>query len=143
MKKILLRVFFLTIGMYTLLLFTSSLTTHAAIWHRYNPSLLGVARDQRILKYAGANWGQYEGYDQKRYFKDSNTTCYRYDARKRLMIIRYVNHDKRLKVNYNYRKLVFRHGQKTPIIAYYYRLGHQAFAYLYTIKFWMIHPIRF
>ncbi len=121
-----------------------ALPVSAGTWHRYTPYILGSAKKQLILKYNGANWGQYEDYDQRIYFKDSRTTRYRYDSKRRVMIIRYINKSKVTpSKSYSYRKLIFAHGYKIPIIKYYYKIGHGKYNYLYTVKFWMIHPIRF
>lgn len=145
MKKILASVLFFVTALSVIVLYQSSCTisVYASTWHKYNSSILGNAKRQRILKYAGANWGQYDDYDQKAYFKDTKTTQYKYAKKTRVMIIRYVNKSKRLSTKYNYRKLIFTHGYKTPIIKYYYKIGQEKYNYLYTIKFWMVEPIRF
>ncbi|GEP23597.1 hypothetical protein [Lentilactobacillus diolivorans] len=145
MKKVLTSVLFLVVMFLIIGICQWSYTdsAYASTWHKYSSNIFGVAKRQRILKYAGANWGQYDDYDQKVYFKDNKATQYKYSRKTRVMLIRYVNKSKRLMSEYNYRKLIFTHGYKEPIIKYYYKLGQEKYSYLYTVKFWMIHPIRF
>ncbi|MGF2385089.1 hypothetical protein [Lentilactobacillus otakiensis] len=123
----------------------ASLHPQAATWHQYSPKIMGYAKKQRIIKYNGSNWGNYEEIYLKKYFKDTQSTKYQYNHKSRKMIIRYVNPSKSLGVNtkYNYRKLVFHGSKSQPVIQYYYKLGNQKFQFLYTIKYWMFHPIKY
>lgn len=145
MKKEWYRVFLLMIMTFAGALLIGCHQIHAAAWQPYNPKMMGYAKKQRILKYNGSNWGNYEEIYEKKCFKDTKSTKYKYNHQSRVMVIRYLNKSKSPEVNtkYNYRKLVFHGNKRQPVIQYYYKLGNQKFQFLYTIKYWMFKPIKY
>ncbi|MSE20119.1 hypothetical protein GKC44_02355 [Lactobacillus parabuchneri] len=104
---------------------------------------LGYATKQKVLQYNSVNWGEFED-DRQDLFKDTKHVEYKYTKHSRTMVMRYKNPQRYyLKTKYNYRKLIFRHGHKTPITTYYMKVGHDKWEFVNTIQFWMTKPIRY
>ncbi|RRG01859.1 MAG: hypothetical protein DUD34_10685 [Lactobacillus sp.] len=104
---------------------------------------MGYANKQKVLKFSSNGWGNYEAGIRKEYFKETKHLEYIYTPKSRTMIIRYKNRDKTLNVKYNFRKIVLRHGHKTPTFTYYYKVGKDRWTYCYTIKYWLDKPTKF
>ncbi len=101
MKKEWYRVFLLMIMTFAGALLIGCNQIHAAAWQPYSLKIMGYAKKQRILKYDGSNWGNYEEIYENKYFKDTKSTKYKYNHQSRVMVIRYLNKSKSPEVNTN------------------------------------------
>lgn len=126
-----------------MLFFTQVNTNVEASWRHFNEGVLGYASRRKVLKYSPSGWGNFEAGYKNDYFKSNRYTQYVYSKKSRTMIIRYKNRDKTLNVKYNFRKIILRHGHKTPTFTYYYKVGKDRWTYCYTIKYWLDKPTRF
>lgn len=118
-------------------------TNVEASWRHFNEGVLGYASRRKVLKYSPSGWGNFEAGYKNDYFKSNRYTQYVYSKKSRTMIIRYKNRDKTLNVKYNFRKIILRHGHKTPTFTYYYKVGKDRWTYCYTIKYWLDKPTKF
>ncbi len=126
-----------------MLFFTQVNTNVEASWRHFNEGVLGYASRRKVLKYSPSGWGNFEAGYKNDYFKSNRYTQYVYSKKSRTMIIRYKNRDKTLNVKYNFRKIILRHGHKTPTFTYYYKVGKDRWTYCYTIKYWLDKPTKF
>lgn len=139
---------FLLKNLFAVLLFTAvtaiSLPVSAsANWKHLNMNSLGTATKMKVLKYNSLNWGEYYD-DQSDLFKDTKHVQYKYAKRTRTLIMRYRNPQQfLLKTKYNYRKLIYRHGHKNPIVDHYFKVGHDKWKSATTIHYWLKKPIRY
>lgn len=133
----------LLFAFFTLLVLVPVSASANTNWKHLDMNSLGYASKQKVLKYNSVNWGEFEG-DRQDLFKDTKHVEYKYTKHSRTMVMRYKNPQRYyLKTKYNYRKLIFRHGHKTPIITYYMKVGHDKWKFVNTIQFWMKKPIRY
>lgn len=130
-------------AVFGMLFFTQVTINAEASWHHLNGSTLGYANKQKVLKFSSSGWGNYEAGIRKEYFKETKHLEYIYTPKSRTMIISYKNRDKTLNVKYNFRKIILRHGHKTPTFTYYYKVGKDRWTYCYTIKYWLDKPTKF
>ncbi|MDH5106161.1 hypothetical protein OQI89_09890, partial [Lentilactobacillus diolivorans] len=126
-----------------MLFFTQVNTNVEASWRHFNEGVLGYASRRKVLKYSPSGWGNFEAGYKNDYFKSNRYTQYVYSKKSQTMIIRYKNRDKTLNVKYNFRKIILRHGHKTPTFTYYYKVGKDRWTYCYTIKYWLDKPTKF
>lgn len=132
----------LVISATTIFTFFSLTTLASANWKHLDMKTLRYAYKQKVIKYDPVNWGSYDS-DRHNIFKDTKHVQYRYSNRNRIMIMRYRNSEKYLRVSYNYRKLVFRGNHKHPVVTFYSKVGHEKWQYINTIKFWLVKPIQY
>lgn len=133
----------LLLAFFCLLVLVPTSASASTNWKHLDMKSLGYATKQKVLKYNSANWGEYYD-DQSDLFKDTKHVEYKYTKYSRTMVMRYKNPQRYyLKTKYNYRKLIFRHGRKAPIITYYMKVGHDNWEFVNTIQFWMVKPIQY
>lgn len=112
-------------------------------WKHLDMNSLGTYTKMKVLKYNSSNWGDYLDY-QHDLFKDTKHVEYRYSKRTRTLIMRYRNPEQfYLKTKFNYRKLIYCHGHKNPIVTHYFKVGHDKWKFATTIHYWLKKPIRY
>lgn len=112
-------------------------------WKHYSPKMLGEANKWKMLKFSSSGWAYYDTDYQKHELKANKYTQYTYKRSTRTMLIRYKNKNRALPVKYNYMRIKLSHGYRNPIFNYHYKIGKDRWAYLYTVKFWLVKPIRY
>ncbi|MCV3742922.1 hypothetical protein [Lentilactobacillus buchneri] len=133
----------LMLAFFSLLVLVPTSASASTNWKHLDMNSLGTATKMKVLKYNSLNWGEYYD-DQSDLFKDTKHVQYKYAKRTRTLIMRYRNPQQfLLKTKYNYRKLIYRHGHKNPIVTHYFKVGHEKWKFATTIHYWLKKPIRY
>ena len=119
----------LMLAFFSLLVLVPTSASASTNWKHLDMNSLGTATKMKVLKYNSLNWGEYYD-DQSDLFKDTKHVQYKYAKRTRTLIMRY-------------RKLIYRHGHKNPIVTHYFKVGHEKWKFATTIHYWLKKPIRY